>query len=722
MGSSKKHKDKDKERDRDRKRDKDRRHRKRSRSRDRDEDRKDRREYRESDSDKKKKTVDDQDDLFDKLRAKLGLKPLKVDDGEEKTEEKKTALLDDVHMRRKLEEIREKRKIHQKLVKVKTLGEEDSDDESASAWVKKNRKNQKEKEMAEKRVLKLWDSSARMLEEMDAEFGVGDLINEEFGSMKRKSYTSRDLKGLTVEHDQTGFKEGTTTILTLKDQGILDDEGDTLHNVNMGDFEKAKKNQDLRKKKSSYQPYDEVDENDMFKVKGVLDKYDEEIEGEKKKVFALGSGGQFDTSREDDLEKIKARLRNEMVSLEMAQPRLASEYYTEEEMLKFKKPKKKRKIRKREVLKADALESISGSYLASGDHGSRNTKSKPKAEQQQTNFGEEAMDIAPLEQDDEEYYYNQDTQDNNLILEDDEAQLELEVALQRSRLAKKKKEKVGVEKMVQDLAAATKQEQSTNKDEASIVIDSTSEFCRALGDIPTYGAAGNREEEEEEDDADWRMDLDQPQKDAQGGWELVQTQEEKKKVDADKLEEESRVLDEEPIVGSGMAAALLLASKKGLLNAPGKQKREEKFVAELPSVGVIDEEKMSGEGKDRSRSGRDRDYERNKDRYGVEKEGYIPKVKLDYVDEHGRQMTPKEAFRYLSHRFHGKMPAKMKTEKRAKKVHEDIAMQKMSSVDTPLNTAALLKDKQKESQSPYLILSGGGNTFSSGTTLISKKK
>ena len=76
---------------------------------------------------------------------------------------------------------------------------------------------------------------------------------------------------------------------------------------------------------------------------------------------------------------------------------------------------------------------------------------------------------------------------------------------------------------------------------------------------------------------------------------------------------------------------------------------------------------FSGEGKDRSRSGRyvvfwdaqmtcitfmivliplrrDRDYERNKDRYGVEKEGYIPKVKLDYVDEHGRQMTPKEVF------------------------------------------------------------------------------
>lgn len=41
-------------------------------------------------------------------------------------------------------------------------------------------------------------------------------------------------------------------------------------------------------------------------------------------------------------------------------------------------------------------------------------------------------------------------------------------------------------------------------------------------------------------------------------------------------------------------------------------------------------------------SDRERDYDRDKDRYRVEKEGYVPKVKIDYVDEHGRQMTPKE--------------------------------------------------------------------------------
>lgn len=38
----------------------------------------------------------------------------------------------------------------------------------------------------------------------------------------------------------------------------------------------------------------------------------------------------------------------------------------------------------------------------------------------------------------------------------------------------------------------------------------------------------------------------------------------------------------------------------------------------------------------------------------------------------------------------------------------------MNSGDTPLNTAALLIEKQKTAQSPFVILSGGGQTFSTG--------
>ena len=54
-----------------------------------------------------------------------------------------------------------------------------------------------------------------------------------------------------------------------------------------------------------------------------------------------------------------------------------------------------------------------------------------------------------------------------------------------------------------------------------------------------------------------------------------------------------------------------------------------------------------------------------------EKPGYRPDVRLYYVDELGRNLSAKEAFRQLSHKFHGKGSGKKKTEKRAKKILEE---------------------------------------------------
>ena len=54
-----------------------------------------------------------------------------------------------------------------------------------------------------------------------------------------------------------------------------------------------------------------------------------------------------------------------------------------------------------------------------------------------------------------------------------------------------------------------------------------------------------------------------------------------------------------------------------------------------------------------------------------EKDSYKPDVKLEYVDESGRHLNQKEAFRQLSHRFHGKGSGKKKTEKRGKKLDEE---------------------------------------------------
>lgn len=96
-----------------------------------------------------------------------------------------------------------------------------------------------------------------------------------------------------------------------------------------------------------------------------------------------------------------------------------------------------------------------------------------------------------------------------------------------------------------------------------------------------------------------------------------------------------------------------------------------------------------------------------------EKETFKPNVKLEYIDDSGRLLNAKEAFRYLSHKFHGKGPGKNKIEKRLKKMEQDVLMMKMNSTDTPLGTLNMLQLKQKETQSAYVVLSGSKQAHAS---------
>ena len=48
-------------------------------------------------------------------------------------------------------------------------------------------------------------------------------------------------------------------------------------------------------------------------------------------------------------------------------------------------------------------------------------------------------------------------------------------------------------------------------------------------------------------------------------------------------------------------------------------------------------------------------------------------------------------------------------------------MKKMSSTDTPLNTLSMLQLKQKETQSPYVVLSGSKQA-AHGSNSIGKNK
>lgn len=131
-------------------------------------------------------------------------------------------------------------------------------------------------------------------------------------------------------------------ILTLKDQEVLDETGDLLVNVNMIDNERYKRSILNKTKKPTYDPYDDENFDEYgFPKNKILEKYDEEIDGEKKDNFVLGTNSSMELKRRQ-VETVKQRLANKKLeTLQMAEPKLASEYYNEEELAKFKKPKKK---------------------------------------------------------------------------------------------------------------------------------------------------------------------------------------------------------------------------------------------------------------------------------------------------------------------------------------------------------------------------------------------
>jgi len=141
---------------------------------------------------------------------------------------------------------------------------------------------------------------------------------------------------------QETLEEGKTVILTLKDQEVLSESSDLLVNVNMVDNERYKRSVLNKLKKPTYDPYsDENFDEYGFSKNKILEKYDEEIDGEKKDNFVLGANNAVELKRHQ-IETVKQRLANKKLeTLQMAEPKLASEYYNEEELAKFKKPKKK---------------------------------------------------------------------------------------------------------------------------------------------------------------------------------------------------------------------------------------------------------------------------------------------------------------------------------------------------------------------------------------------
>ncbi|CAM9108163.1 unnamed protein product [Scytosiphon promiscuus] len=313
-------------------------------------------------------------DETNRVRAMLGLKPLNVGGGgsgkpteEEiavenmrlkREEEDKARELKELEVR--LQKARTKRLLNEKL-QGETLGDVKAGEEevvSAADWVTRSRK--KAVAMEEERLLA--KQRERILEEQEMELANGG--GAENGAVKGAAYGAENLAGLKVTHGAGAFEAGDSVILTLKDQGLLEedehgrvtglkDEDDELENVHMKEAERRKEleKEAVRAKRGAYQAYD-----------------DEEFEGEigpgaKRKVGILVlppfstlpasvalllcgchwvCGRSAFVTADEEKKKVLESLKVEVKD--------ASEYYTTEEMAKFKKPKKVRAAAKQAFL------------------------------------------------------------------------------------------------------------------------------------------------------------------------------------------------------------------------------------------------------------------------------------------------------------------------------------------------------------------------------------
>ncbi|KAK9877052.1 hypothetical protein WA026_016080 [Henosepilachna vigintioctopunctata] len=538
-----------------------------------------------------------------------------------------------------------------------------------------------------------------MLEELDAQFGIGEVIESEERERKNQQYTSQNLRGLKVDHDIDDIAEEKNIILTLKDKGVLEEEDDVLVNVNMIDDERYRKNIENKKTKNIYNQFEE--EFDQFGnpiEKSVLSKYDEEINGLKKAGFTLGSDISFEARKQQAMnEAVRINLaKKKLERIADTDLKLASEYYNEDELAKFKKPKKiRRKIRpKSKLLSVEDLEKTADNE---GIESIGSRRPKYKVNPEDFNIDDTADINGPID-------FTIDEKDG--ILEQ----------VLKAKKIKHRENMVG--DMVTDTLVKTEVKEE-NVDSGSIVLNATAEFCRSLGDIPTYGKAGNRDEDE-----DLEMNFENNLKDENSsdedvqiiessGWNSVDPNETRKIPEV--VPQEVQILDEEPDVSKGMGAALKVAMSKGYLEKEDNARPSNSRLAHLQAKHYSIEDKVYGD--DGERGGRRGDRYAGPIQDFKEREGFKPNVKLEYIDDEGHILNSKEAFRYLSHKFHGKGPGKNKVEKRIKKGVQEQLMKKMSSTDTPLGTLNMLQAKQKESQSPFVVLSGNKQTQN---TMISK--
>jgi len=447
---------------------------------------------------------------------------------------------------------------------------------------------------------------------------------------------------MKVRHDAGDIREGETVVMTLSDSQLLDKDGNL---VETADELSNVRLSDMERAKHHDALKKQVDYDPTKDGQDILSKYDDLKEAPE--GFLLGGRTLGGVIEENDPEKRLAILTalGEKHSLEN-KLKLQSDFYTAEEMSKMWKPKKKIKRRKTEKVEKDDT-------IGNPEVFGKNSTSKE--------------DYCSDEEDPE--LYEQLSKQRRLVKKStDGGTKKGEAALAAVT------EQVAVlnnkEDMKQDEEEKAAVEGDAKKDDSEIALTATTEFCN-----------------------------------------VVQTPVEK----IDTLKHESfrgsTLYKQQVAQRKGIAAGERRARKAGVAPTP-----EELAVADRGQQDIenlkeheLDMSAASGLAYLRARSQIGNDQESHKykksDNRPLEMSTADGDIKLEYRDDFGRVQTPKEAFRAISWKFHGKTPGRKNMERRLLRLENEMRLKSMDAMSS-LPTLRALRHVQKNDAKPYMVLSG----------------
>ncbi|GAA6060068.1 hypothetical protein JCM10212_003029 [Sporobolomyces blumeae] len=507
--------------------------------------------------------------------------------------------------------------------------------------------------------------------------------------------------------------------------------------------------------------------------RGVLSKYDEGFEGAKEEGFKLGSEapvkkkgtGQNGASTSGGPPETGER---EKVKLSMDYTKSFNTDYLQEGDAGFKKPKMKKKKRPtRTTTIAGALEDGDASTSAASsmdvdapvakieraDLDSSNliddddlavslarqrreaakSKVKQMKERAKANLVEGMSEVKKEEEDDEESLVRSGDGDRvkderaeadaeDVLVMDDTSEFVRNIRVAAEEAANRpvrakvepKKEEAG-EPDLRGLESVRPKIKSEPMDDDDGAVP-LSEMDMS-GSRPGWNEASRIDEDEQDV---LMRNLDERQ--AEEGEEVEETKPAVSKGGAD--DDEFGTTSGEKLVSKGLASTLSILRHQGLMKprTPEELQKEKEFkereawlVMQRKRDAERERERIESRNAGDRKDQRQREYENKlRDQRDAQAameayKNYKPVVDIKYHDEFGRDMTPKEAWKHLSHSFHGHGHGSKKTEKRLQKIENERKAAAMAAGDTPNSTAAAFAARAEKTGSATMILGVGNN-------------